>query len=102
MFTKKLGTYKYVPGTSTSIIYHNGDFLYWKKSAERGLSQLDRMCAMWTVSLRHAASDTAAVRPALRMGGRGGSGVDIVVVAPGTSSSVGRVLGNRYVEGRRN
>ena len=32
------------------------------------------------------------------MGGRGGSAVGVVVVAPGTSSSVGRVLGNRYVE----
>ena len=36
------------------------------------------------------------------MGGRGGSAVGVVVVAPGTSSSVGRVLGNRDVEGRRN
>ena len=32
------------------------------------------------------------------MGGRGGSAVGAVVVAPGTSSSVGRVLGNRDVE----
>ena len=32
------------------------------------------------------------------MGGRGGSAVGAVVVAPGTSSSVGRVLGNRNVE----
>ena len=39
---------------------------------------------------------------ALLMGGRGGSAVGAVVVAPGTSSSVGRVLGNRDVEGRRN
>ena len=65
------------------------------------------MCTMWAVSLRHAASDTAAVRPALQMGGRGGPAVYIVVVAPGTStsSSVGGVFGNRYrvyVEGRRN
>ena len=57
---------------------------------------------MWAVSLIHAASDTIAVRPALLMGGRGGYVVDIVVVARGTSSSVGRVLGNRFVEGRRN
>ena len=35
------------------------------------------------------------------MGGRRGSAVDIVVVAPGTSSSVGSVMGNRDVEGRR-
>ena len=34
------------------------------------------------------------------MGGRGGSAVGVVVVAPGTSSSVGGVLGNRDVEGR--
>ena len=59
---------------------------------------------MW--ALRHAASDTTAVKPALLMGGRGGSAVDIAVVAPGTitSSSVGSVFGNRYrlhVEGRR-
>ena len=33
--------------------------------------------------------------------GRVGSAVDIVAVAPGTSNSVGRVLGNHYVEGRR-
>ena len=36
------------------------------------------------------------------MGGRGGSAVGVKVVAPGTSSSVGRVMGNRDVEGRRN
>ena len=35
-------------------------------------------------------------------GGRGGSAVGPVVVAPGTSSSVGRVLGNRAVQLRRN
>ena len=52
---------------------------------------------------RHAARDTTAVRPAVLMGGRGGSAVDIVVVSPGTSSAVvGRVLGNCNVEGRRN
>ena len=33
-------------------------------------------------------------------GGRGRSAVDTVVVESGTSSSVGCVLGNRYVEGR--
>ena len=59
------------------------------------------MCTMWAVSLRHAACDTTAVRPALLMGGRGGSAVDIVVEVRGTSSSVGCVLGNRYVESRR-
>ena len=45
------------------------------------------------VSLRHAASDTT-VRPALLMGARGGSAVEIVVAASGASRSVGRVLGN--------
>ena len=63
------------------------------------------MCTMWTVSLRHVAGDTinTAVKPAPLMGGRGGSKVDIVVVAPGMSSAVvGRVLGNRNVESRRN
>ena len=40
---------------------------------------------MWTVSLRHAASDTTAVKPSLLMGGRGGSAVDAVVVAPRVS-----------------
>ena len=61
------------------------------------------MCTMWNVSLRHAASDTTAVKPAPLMGGRGGSAVDIIVVAPGMSSAVvGRVLGNRNVEVRRN
>ena len=60
------------------------------------------MYTMLVVSLRHAAGDTTVVRPALLMGRRGGgSAVDIVVVAPGTSSSVGRVLSTRYVEGRR-
>ena len=53
------------------------------------------MCTMWAVSLRHAVSDTTAVKHALLMGGRGVSAVDIVVVAPGTSCSLGRVLGNR-------
>ena len=36
------------------------------------------------------------------MGGRGGSAVGVEVVAPGTSSYVGRMLGNRGVEGRKN
>ena len=51
------------------------------------------------MSLRHAPSHTA-VRPAPLMGGRGGSAVEVVVVARGTSTSIERVLGNRYVEGR--
>ena len=58
------------------------------------------MCTMCAVSLRHATSDTTAVRPVLMNGGRGRSAVDTVVVESGTSSSVGCVLGNRYVEGR--
>ena len=45
---------------------------------------------------------TTVVRPALLMGGRGGPAVGVAVVAPGTNSSVGRVLGNRDVEGWRN
>ena len=52
------------------------------------------MCTTRAVSLGHAAGRTA-VRHGLLMGTRGGSSVDIVVVAPG-SSSVGRVLGNPY------
>ena len=53
--------------------------------------------------LRHAASDSIAVKPSLLMEGRGRSAVDIVIVAPGISRAVdGRVLGNRSVEGRRN
>ena len=57
------------------------------------------MCTIWAVSLIHAASDatTTAVRPALVMGRMRGSAVNIAVVA----ISVGRVLGNRDVEGRR-
>ena len=51
------------------------------------------------MSLKRAASDTA--RPALLMGGRRESAAIIVVLSPGMSSSVGRVLGNRDVEGRR-
>ena len=73
-------------------MYHNNGFsCSGKNSAERGFSQLlaDRMCTMWAVSLGHAASDTTAVRPALLMGGRGGSAVDVVFVVRGTSSSVG-------------
>ena len=61
------------------------------------------MCTMSNGSVRHAASDSTAVKPALRMGGRGGSAEDILLVAPGMSIAVvGRVLGNRNVEGRRN
>ena len=52
---------------------------------------------MLAVSVRHAASDTA-FRPYLLMGARGGSAIEILVVAPGTSSSVGRVLDNHYVQ----
>ena len=55
---------------------------------------------MWAMSLRHAAS-YAAVRLALLMGGRGGSAADIVLIAPGPSRSVGRMLSNCYVVGRR-
>ena len=54
-----------------------------------------------SVALRHAAGDT--LRSALEMGRRKESAVysvGIAVVAPGTSSSVGRVLGNRDVERR--
>ena len=60
------------------------------------------MCTMSNGPVRHAASDSTADKPALLMGGRGGSAVDIVVVAPGMSNAVvGRVLGNRNAEGRR-
>ena len=41
-----------------------------------------------------ACAASYTVRPVLLLGGRGGSAVDTVVVAPGTSSSDGRVLGN--------
>lgn len=59
------------------------------------------MCTILAVSLRHTPSDTTVVKPALMIGGRGRSDVDIVIVELGTNSSVGRVSGNRYVEGRR-
>ena len=53
--------------------------------------------------MRHAASDTTAVKPTQLMRGRGGSAVDMVVVTPGMSNAVvGHVLGNGNVEGRRN
>ena len=55
------------------------------------------MCVMWAVSLRHAASDTA-FRPSLLMGARSGSALDILVVSPGTCSSVRRVSDNYYVQ----
>ena len=61
------------------------------------------MCTMSNGSLRQAASDSTAVKPALLMGGRGRSAVDMVIVAPAMSNAVdGHVLGNRNVEGRRN
>ena len=61
------------------------------------------MCTMSNGSRRDAAIDSTAVKPALLMGGRGRSAVDIVIVALGMSSVVvGCVLGNRNVEGRRN
>ena len=99
---KKLGTY--VPGTSTSIIYHNVYFLFWKKCCRARPQPSTLSTGRPTVSLRDMLQVTlnCCVRPALLMGGRGGSAVDAVVVAPGTSSSVGRVLGNRDVEVRRN
>ena len=77
-------------------------FLFWKKICRARPQPTTLPTGRPTVTLSHAAGDTTAVRPALLMGGRGGSAVDIVVVERGTSSSVGRVLGNRFVEGRRN
>ena len=66
-----------------------------KKSAEGCLRQPEagRMYTIWAVSLIHAAIDT--VRPALLLGERRGSAVDIAVVVPGTSTriSVERALG---------
>ena len=86
-------------GTSTSKRYTiTVFFCSGKNSAE----QASANSTMWAASLRHAASDTTAVRPAVLIGGRGESAVDIVVVAPGTSSSVGRVLGNHYQVCRTN
>ena len=78
-------------------------FLFWKKfcpARHQPTTLIYRYADR--VPQRHAASDTTAVRPALLMGGRGGCAVGVVVVAPGTSSYVGRMLGNRVVEGRRN
>ena len=62
------------------------------------------MCTLWAVSLRHAASDTTAVRPALLMEGWGGSAVDIAVVSRGTRVALLDVCWviATYVEGRRN
>ena len=87
-----------VPITSYNIpgIISRFFFVLEKKSAEGGLS---RLYSRPPVSLKRAASDTA--RPALLMGGRRESAAIIVVLSPGMSSSVGRVLGNRDVEGRR-
>ena len=67
----------------------------------RGLRELQvaRTPTVRAVSLGHAASES--VRPAVLTGGRAGPAVVIGVVAPRTSSSVGRVLGNRDFEGRR-
>ena len=59
------------------------------------------MRTMCAVSLSHATRDTTAVRPFLPIRGRERSAVDTVVVKSGTSSSVGRVLGNRYNDDRR-
>ena len=77
-------------------IYHNVFFCSAKNSAQRGLSQQLLSTGRPTVYLRDMLQVT------LLMGGRVGSAVGVVVVAPGTSSYVGRMLGNRGVEGRRN
>ena len=59
-------------------------------------------CVPCGLSLRHAAGDATAVKPAPLMGRRGGSEVDIVVVAPAMSSAfVGRILDNHNVQGRK-
>ena len=80
----------------TGVMHHNVFFLFGKKirrTRPQPALQVGRpKVPMWTVSLIHSArvyqvSDTTTVRPALLMGGQGGSAVDIIVVAPGTSTS---------------
>ena len=81
----------------STTINTNGFFCSGRNYAEQGLSHLsaERMCARRAVSLRHAASGNV-FRPSILMGVRGGSALDILVVAPGTSSSDGRVLDTHY------
>ena len=76
-------------------------FLAEDNSAERGLRELQvvRIPPVRAVSLGYVASES--IRPAVLTEGPAGSAVVIAVVAPRTSSSVGRVLGNRDSEGRR-
>ena len=97
---KKLGMY--VPGTSTSIIYHNVFFSFWKKICRARPQPTTLSAGKPTVSLRdvlHVTLLLCQARPADggtgRVCGRCGTAV---VVAPGTSSSVGSVLGSRDVE----
>ena len=105
---RKLGTY--VPGTSTSILHHNGYLVCFCSgkflASEASAKSTGRPTECVPLSkgfLRHAASDSTAVKPSLLMARRGGSPVDIVVLAPSMSSAVvGCVLGNFNVEGRRN
>ena len=77
----------YVPGTST---YHGVFFLFWKKCCRARPQPTTLSTGRPTVSLRDMLQVTllsnCCVRPALLMGGRGGSAVGAVVVAPGTSS----------------
>ena len=67
----------HIPGTVPDDV----SLWFWKK---KKLPTADLANSRQTVSLRHTASDT--VRPALLMGGRRGSPVDIAVVVPGTST----------------
>ena len=69
-----------VPNTPLQCTITRGFFVLEKNTPSEALVnstavRADRMCTMWTVSLRHDASGTTAVKSALLMGGRGGSEV---------------------------
>ena len=103
---KKLGTY--VSATSISIIICQNVFFFFPEKilpSEASINSTVRPteCVPCGLSLIHTAGDASAAKPTPLMAGQGGSQIDIVVVAPVMSSAVvGRVLGNRNVEGQRN
>ena len=102
---KLINDFLSLPGTCTNKCTITFLFWVWKKLYP-ARPQPTTLISRWAdgVPEKHAASasDIIAVRPALLMGGRGGSAVGVVVVVPGTSSYVGRMMGNRGVEGWRN
>lgn len=90
---KNLGTYQvqieYIPGISFSF------FLLWKQVCRwRAQPTLSRPNVYHMKRVPRYAARETAVRPVLLIEARGGSAVDIVIVANGSTFPVGRELGN--------